>query len=165
MRGFKISETMSGTHAFVGDYENCKINLPLYFKIDWSYKNTLECLKRLVTMKPVTFEVKGRFFAEGLCDEIDCVGGMHLDYFGNHTISYCLEMRNPSYSRVSSFEKINEHYFFIGDKINIKPWNLLTSHTTCYGIITNGKGELISKCKVFFKLRTLPAMLASFSWV
>jgi hypothetical protein len=51
----------------------------------------------------------------------------------------------------------------VGEKVNIKLWNLPVSHTTCVGRVTElESGKLISTSVTIFRMRTLPAFLGSF---
>ena len=54
-------------------------------------------------------------------------------------------------------------YRYLGEKVNIKPWNLHRTHTTCYGTITDlNSSKDISKSILYFRFRTIPAFLKSF---
>jgi hypothetical protein len=51
----------------------------------------------------------------------------------------------------------------VGEKVNLRPWNLHKTHTTCYGTITNLKtNQEISKSIVYFKFETVPEFMTSF---
>ena len=54
-------------------------------------------------------------------------------------------------------------YRYIGEKVNLRPWNLHKTHTTCYGTIVNLKNNKeVSKSIVYFKFETTPEFMASF---
>ncbi|MGC8928886.1 MAG: hypothetical protein ACP5QK_13325, partial [Myxococcota bacterium] len=61
------------------------------------------------------------------------------------------------------FEVNGKRYLYIGEKVNIKPWNLPVSHTTCFGtIVERETNRLISRSVVFFRYSTIPSFLLSF---
>ncbi len=53
-------------------------------------------------------------------------------------------------------------YQYVGQKVDIRPWNLPWSHTRCFGHLTRADtGELVSTSLTRFRLRSAPRFLAS----
>ena len=72
-------------------------------------------------------------------------------YFKDHIIRYSFDF---------TVNYIN--YGFVGEKVNILPWNILTSHTTCFGrLVEKDTGKLISTSVTFFKLSKMLSFLSS----
>jgi hypothetical protein len=89
----------------------------------------------------------------GLCDWAPCKGTLSLEY-GKQRIRYRFD-----------FEAGGKLYRFSGDKVNIRPWNLGTSHTTCFGTLVElDSGRLVSTSVTEFRLRDLPGFLTSLRW-
>lgn len=147
--GFALDEVMRGYHEFVaGAGEPGR--RPFLFKVRWGHQSLLNALGRLGANTEC--HLSGTVTAEGLCDGSPCVGRLILDYRGTHTIRYEF-----------TFEGDGQRLLYTGEKVNIRPWNLPVSHTTCFGTITRlDNGALISRGVAFFELSTLPAFLASF---
>ena len=149
--GFSINETMSGKHKFYKPSSNIiDVEQDIKFNIFWgndSIKNFFD------SKHPKYMEARltGTIDVKGLCENSPCKGKLILDYFNRHTIRYDFDFYNN-----------NLNYKFIGEKINIRPWNILTSHTTCFGVIIDSNGSLISVCKMFFDLKTIPEFIYSF---
>ena len=144
MLGFEIQETMSG-YDDNGD--------PFEFNVTWGvddWKN--------INMGPVKFDLKGTvLFNNQICP---CEGNLIIDYFGTNSIKY-------NFDFTANIDCANQPYYrkleYLGEKINIKPWNLLTSHTTCFGVILGDySNDLVAKTNTFFKLKTIPKFLSSF---
>lgn len=134
--GFKITETMSG-------YDDW--NKPFQFIVTWG----IDDFKKL--KKSLTFDLNGTITFRGM--NLKCRGYLRIDYFNKHEIEYVLFFKDH-YNR--------KDYTYVGKKINIRPWNLLTSHTTCFGVITDSNLQLKDKNTTFFKLKTIPKFLSSF---
>jgi hypothetical protein len=146
--GFQIDEVMSGTHAFEPGMGPPGTK-PLQFKVTWG----AESIARWFTPggEFMRGPLKGTITADGLCREAGCEGTLELRYFDEHTIRYAFE-----------FEADGRRYRFVGEKVNIRPWNLPVSHTTCFGRITEAdSGRLVSTSVTFFRLSTLPSFLTS----
>lgn len=77
---------------------------------------------------------------------------MEIDYFDQHRIQYYFE-----------FDVKGKRYRYIGEKTNIKPWNLLYTHTTCFGTLVEvTSGKLVSSSVTYFKAYMIPKFLTSF---
>ena len=73
-------------------------------------------------------------------------------YFQEGKIRYTIDFHGPD----------GKAYQYVGEKRDIRPWNLHRTHTTCYGTVTDlVSGQDISKSIVYFKFNTLPAFLGS----
>lgn len=144
--GFQLNEIMEGTHHLVDKPE---VELPFRFCVDWGSRSVREFLNPFGDRFLVA-ELKGNITAGGLCENTTCVGDLALRYFKDASIAYDF-----------SFWLDGEKYTYSGKKIGIRPWNLHRTHTTCYGHIRNANGDVVSSSTTYFKLRTLPAFLAS----
>lgn len=146
MLGFTIDETMTGWHEHVNEPG---LRLPFEFRVTWGTESVrdLLALKRGVRMG-----LYGTVDAAELATGKRCMGTLQLRYLVDASIKY-----------VFMFEGDDGNvYEYHGRKVNIKPWNLFTSHTTCFGTVTRMEtGELISRGVTHFRLRSLPGMLAS----
>jgi len=87
----------------------------------------------------------------GLCEDTPCSGTLELMYFDKKKIRYTL-----------GFQVAGTSYRFIGEKVNIRPWNLPVSHTTCYGTLTEAEsGRLVSRSVTYFHMKTVPEFAGS----
>ena len=96
--------------------------------------------------------LEGTVTVGGLVEEARCHGTLDLRYFQEAKIRYTFDFKDEK----------GTPYRYIGEKVNIRPWNLHRTHTTCYGTITNLNSEReISKSILYFRLNTVPAFLSS----
>jgi hypothetical protein len=147
--GFALDEEMVGYHEFVAG-EGEPGRRPFIFRVNWGHESLLNVVGKLGLSTECY--LKGTVTADGLCEESPCEGRLLLDYRGTHTIRYEF-----------TFESHGQPLRYTGEKVNIRPWNLPVSHTTCFGTITRERdGALISRGVAFFKLSKLPSFLASF---
>jgi hypothetical protein len=147
--GFSMDEVMSGSHKFL-DGRSEDTALPMEFDVKWGAPS----LGDFITPGPKFFktDLAGTVTVGGLCEAAPCKGNLTLGYFKDASIRYDFK-----------FTVHGIKYQFIGEKVNIKPWNLPVSHTTCFGLLTEiDSGRLISRSLTFFKLGTVPSFLASF---
>lgn len=162
--GFKIKEKMSGHDNTLQPFE---------FNVSWGTSNIKKQLKRQIKALfpprpylaeeeagPLVFSLEGDVLFKG--ETYPCSGHLIIDYFDTHTITYVFKFTRKViggwYNEYSAYEDL----LYIGEKVNIKPWNLLTSHTTCFGTVTKEKNdELVSRTLTFFKFRTIPKFLTS----
>lgn len=147
MGGFKIDEVMTGYHYFTNDERGLKRKME--FRATWGPED----IKSFLTPQPDKFmraPLYGDVTIEGLCDKAPIEGTIELDYFGRGTITYEFV-----------FKANDVWYLYQGEKVNIKPWNVLTSHTTCVGSLYDGKGFNVSNSVTFFKLSSMFSFLAS----
>lgn len=149
--GFTIHETMTGTHQF---HPYGVENHFMEFTLDWGPSSFGDWLTPSSGSSPVLAQAcSGYISVDGLVCHAPCYGTLVLDYFGDHKLRYELHFQ----------DNLGHQYTYCGEKVNIQPWNLLTSHTTCFGTITEDRsGYLVSRSVLRFKLRTIPAFLWSF---
>ncbi len=148
--GFRMDEVMSGTHRFEpgagppGEH-------PIEFRVTWGPDH----ITTWVNPRQEEFlrqPLEGRITVGGLCSNVPCRGTLALDYFRGNRIVYTFDFA------VDGLE-----YRFVGEKVNIKPWNLPVSHTTCYGVLTEKEtSKLVSKSVTHFRLNTALDFVLSF---
>jgi len=139
VRGFRISETMSGWYEDPIDGRREKFE----FELEWGTDDISGLVGRGFPMMLVVYD--GHVKAEGLYRGPIDRGSFMIDYPRN-TIEYYFEFGKYNYE---------------GMKLDIKLWNLPFSHTTCFGTICNDECELVSATLTKFKFRTLPKMLST----
>ena len=148
--GFRITETMRGTHEL---REGPPGPQPFAFRVTWG-PDRLRDWVNPVSDRFLWQPLEGQVLAGGLCDWTPCRGTLALEYFARRRIRYELD-----------FDVRGVVHRFVGEKVNIRPWNLLVSHTTCTGAITElATARLVSTVVVTFRLRDLPAMVLSTRW-
>jgi hypothetical protein len=99
----------------------------------------------------MTAELEGTVSVEFLCQDAPCSGSFEMRYLSEHRIRYSFE-----------FEAQGKPYRYVGEKVNIWPWNLATSHTTCFGTLVEADtGKLVSRSVTYFRMHTLPGFVAS----
>ena len=142
MIGMKVDEIMVGTHYFAnGDVRR----RPLIFSLTWGNKSLLRFLNPL-SPEFLSSEAKGMITVDGLVNKADCSGTLKLMYFQGRKIRYELEFQDDGGRR----------YRYVGEKVNIWPWNLHKTHVTCYGTIKEIATDMeISRSVVHFPLREL----------
>ncbi len=150
MVGFRIDEIMSGTHEFEPGMGPPGTHV-FRFDVCWGPDD----MRAWIHPGSPDFMVQpmsGTVIAGGLCDEAPIEGTLALEYFDSGKIRYTF-----------NFEANGKLYDFVGEKVNIKPWNLPVSHTTCFGVLTEAEsGRLVSRPLTFFQMRTLPNFIKSF---
>jgi len=147
--GFAIDETMSGHHEFEPGLGEPGEH-PLEFRVTWGTKDVLDWVNRRGKRLP-TQSLDGTISVGGLCENAPCHGSLELMYFDKKKIRYTL-----------SFWVEGTRYRFVGEKVNIRPWNLPVSHTTCYGTLTEADtGRLVSRSVTHFRMKTVPAFAGS----
>jgi hypothetical protein len=151
--GFQMSEVMSGWHEFepgfgpIGRHE-------MEFRVDWGPRR-LSQWKDPTGGPFLTQPLEGTVTIGGLCREAPCRGTLDLRYLREHRLRYVFE-----------FEADGRCWRFTGEKVNVRPWNLPVSHTTCFGVLVDVKsGALASRSVTHFRLRSIPAFLGSFRLV
>jgi len=148
MIGMKVDEIMVGTHYFAnGDVRR----RPLIFSLTWGNKSLLRFLNPL-SPEFLSSEAKGMITVDGLVNKADCSGTLKLMYFQGRKIRYELEFQDDGGRR----------YRYVGEKVNIWPWNLHKTHVTCYGTIKEIATDMeISRSVVHFPLRELVPFVLS----
>lgn len=148
--GFEMREVMRGSHRFV-EGEGPEGEFPFEFNVVWGTDD----LARWIRWRDEKFlknTLSGYVHIGGLCNNAEVSGTLELKYFTEFKIRYTFE-----------FEVNGKRYIYTGEKVNIKPWNLPVSHTTCFGtVIEKETKRLISRSVVFFRYSTIPAFLLSF---
>lgn len=148
--GFLMDEVMSGNHEFepgAGPAGRKKFE----FKVTWGPKNLVRFANPL-NGGFMTCSLNGTVTAAGLCTDAPCSGTLELAYFTEGKIRYTFD-----------FKVDGTAYHFVGEKVNIRPWNLPVSHTTCFGTLVEKKtGKLVSKSVTFFRFHTTPWFVGSF---
>jgi hypothetical protein len=150
MIGFKMDESMMGTHTFSdGSHEGKQ--LPINFFLTWGCSNISKFLN---PSSPAFFSstAKGFITVGGLADKADCAGKLELMYFTKRKIRYELDFTGDD----------GRAYKYVGEKVNLWPWNLHKTHFTCYGTITDVEtGNIISSSVVYFPYRQLKDFVMS----
>jgi hypothetical protein len=149
--GFKMDEVMTGAHWFE---PGCgpEGSHPFEFRVTWGTANVAAWMDP--ASRGFHNELKGTVTAAGLCDAAPCQGTLDLRYFDEHKIRYAFR-----------FEAGGKRYDFVGEKMNIRPWNLPYSHTTCFGTIKEADtGKLVSRTLAHFKILDAPAFVRSLRW-
>ena len=148
--GFTMNETMSGEHQFEKSY-NIDGKHPFEFNLTWGPTDLLEW-GNPHSDNFLVQPAKGYVTVGGIGSNIPCEGTFELKYFKDNKIIYNFD-----------FEKDGVKYNYVGEKVNIKLWNLATSHTTCFGVLTEKEtGKLVSKSITYFKLKTTFDFIKSF---
>ncbi len=153
--GFKMNEIMSGSHSFTKEYSSnhkeTDVERPMEFNIDWGPDSVTTWLNPFggSFMKQ---PAKGTMTIEGLCDEVPCEGTLELKYIQNQSIKYTLD-----------FEAQGMRLRYIGEKTNIKPWNVHKTHTTCKGkLYDKSTNRVVSESVTYFRLSTALDFVGSF---
>ena len=147
--GFRLDETMSGTHWFE---PGCgpKGDQTFEFTVSWGPREIGKWVNPLSDGFMVQ-SLSGTVTAGGLGRKIPCRGKLEIKYFTEHKIRYTFE-----------FTHDGVRYHYLGEKVNILPWNLPFSHTTCFGVLTEtATGKLISRSVTHFRIWSAPGFLAS----
>jgi hypothetical protein len=144
---------MTGTHEFVGK-AGPKGEFPFSFELDWGTDDLLAFINPL-SGQSYTAQATGVVRMGEFVDEAPCDGTLEFCYFTEAKIRYRF-----------TFSVNRKEYEYIGEKVEIRPWNLHRTHTTCYGMVYDSKNRKeISRSLTYFKLETLPSFLTSFCLV
>ncbi len=145
---FRITETMAGRHTAVDGGKD----QPFAFEVTWGPRQLRDWANPL-SERFLWNELAGRVRADGLFDWTPCTGSLSLDYARGRVV-YTFDA-----------EVAGRPVRFHGEKVNIRPWNLAFSHTTCFGTLVDlESGRLLSRVVVSFRLRDLPRFAASLRW-
>jgi len=155
--GFCVQEKMKGTHRFLRDFPPGKVGagteLPFVFEASWGHPRLNQYLRPGGT-DFLRASMEGTVTAGGLCLDAPLRGALELRYFSDATVRYEFE-----------FEAHSRLMRYVGQKREIRPWNLHRSHTTCYGSVTEQQSDAagpLSDSVVYFDLGLLPRFLTSF---
>jgi len=147
--GFAIDEVMRGYHQFEPGH-GPEGQLPMEFRVTWGNKDLSHFLNPLGDGFLLS-DLAGRVSIDFLCRDLPCRGSFELKYLSEHALRYSFE-----------FEAEGTEYSYLGEKVNIWPWNLPFSHTTCFGTLCEAdSGKLVSRSVTYFKMTALPGFLAS----
>jgi len=147
--GFNMDEAMIGEHQFAFG-EGPEGRYPFRFDITWGPEDLTEWLNPN-SGGFLSHPFSGTVTAGALCDHAPCEGRMELRYFKDYTIRYDFRFRAH-----------DKTYRFLGEKVNIKPWNLPFSHTTCFGtVVEEETGKLVSRSITHFKVSMSFSFLSS----
>ncbi len=149
--GFHLTETMSGTHEFVNN-AGPEGEHRMKFVVTWGTKHLSNWLNPLSSGFMSNY-LEGRIWVGGLVQDAPCHGTLDLRYFKDATLCYTIFFKGDD----------GTPYRYVGEKVNLRPWNLHRTHTTCYGTITDlDSNKEISRSILYFRLDTAPSFLASF---
>ena len=153
--GFRISETMMGTHEF-HDGAGPAGRHPFGFRGRWGPASLREWLNP-VGHRFLWQEMEGEVLVGGL-GQADawrpCRGTLELLYHRGRRIRYTFD---------TDIHGVLHRY--VGQKMNIHLHNLPVSHTTCFGTLTEvDSGRLVSTSLTTFKFRDLPRFASTLRW-
>ena len=149
--GFTMDEIMTGTHEFV-EGKGPKGIHPMEYRVTWGNKNFAKWINPFGG-EFMANTLSGKVDIGGLVVDADCEGTLELLYFQEQKIRYAFEFSDDKGNR----------YRYVGEKRDIRPWNLHRTHTTCYGEITELEtGEAISRGIVYFRVSTMIPFMLSF---
>lgn len=153
--GFRMDEEMTGWHEFVPGMGPSG-RFPFSFQVSWGVMDLAEAVRWDRGRPHLVVPLEGVVRAGGLCAEAPCRGTLDLRYLVDQRLVYDF-----------SFACGDRGFQYHGQKVHVMPYNLPVSHTTCFGTLTDaGTGQLVSRGVTHFRLRTLPAFLASFRpWI
>jgi hypothetical protein len=147
--GFLIHEIMDGVHEFEPDMGPLG-RLPMEYRVAWGARDSVGFLNAK-RKDCLIADLEGTVTVGGLCEAARCRGTLDLRYFSIHTLRYTFD-----------FEADGKAYRYVGDKVNIWPWNVGTSHTTCFGTLKErDSGKLVSRSVTYFRWWRAPAFVAS----
>ena len=147
--GFTIDEVMTGEHRFEPGCGPEGKHFMEFF-VTWGTKSLAGFLNP-TDQGFLSSELEGTVTVGGLCEKAPCKGSMLLRYVGGRFIRYTFD-----------FEVDGRGYSYVGEKVNIRPWNLLFSHTTCFGTLKETEsGKLVSRSVTYFRIHKTPIFLAS----
>ena len=148
--GFHINEVMKGAHEFEPAFGEPGKRW-MQFRIRWGTEKLLPWLNPLADEFMVN-HLEGTVTIDGLCEETPCEGTLALRYFKDGTLRYAFD-----------FDVDGTGYRYVGEKVCIRPWNFVWSHTTCFGRLTRrDDGVLVSTSVTHFRWHTVPGFLLSF---
>ena len=148
--GYCMDEVMTGFHEFAPGHGEPG-RRPMEFRVTWAAPDVVQAFNP-ASDDFLCHDLAGDVTIEGLCEATACRGILELRYFRDQSIRYTFD-----------FTVDDRRYHYVGEKVNILPWTLPWSHTTCFGRLTDAdSGELVSSSVTFFRMRTTPQFLSSF---
>ena len=142
---FSMNEIMEGTHKFEEGF-GPEGEHPMCFEVRWGSDSIKEFFNPFGERFLVS-EMNGTVTVGGLCVKAPCSGTLALRYFNDATIVYDFKFRAGG-----------KNYRCKAKKINIKPWNLAVSHTTCFGTVVEESQRSTGPRCIFWRI---PAFLLS----
>ncbi len=151
MLGFKMDEIMVGTHTFRGK-DHPTGESPLHYSLTWGNRSLFKFLNPF-SKEFLSSETRGFITIGGLVEKATCSGSLKMLYFTERKIRYDLTFKDPN----------GKSYRYVGEKVNLWPWNLHKTHVTCYGVVTDlDTGEEMSDSVVYFPYRETIPFIFSF---
>ncbi|MBN2056955.1 hypothetical protein JW905_18660 [bacterium] len=148
--GFTLDEVMSGSMEYMAG-AGSPGKQPFDFTVQWG-PDSLTAWLNPRDDGFLTQEMTGTITAGDLAEAAPCRGTLELRYFRDRSIRYSF-----------TFTANGIEYRYLGEKVNIRWWNLPFSHTTCFGVITESEtNRLVARTVSYFRLRTMPWFLTSF---
>jgi hypothetical protein len=149
--GFEAEELMRGAHRFLPG-AGAEGEHPFEFTVRWGARHLLDWLNPLGPGFMSNW-LEGHVSVGGLVEQAACAGTLDLRYFQEGKIRYTFDFKDGD----------GRAYRFVGEKRDIRPWNLHRTHATCFGTVTDlGSGQPVSESVTYFEWRTLPAFLSTF---
>ncbi len=149
--GFRMTETMRGTHRFEPGWGPPGTH-PMSFAARWGSRHLFSEWLNPFSERYMTGRMSGTVTIGELCDGVTFEGSIRLRYFREAKIIYRFQFHHEGLT-----------HRFSGEKRNLRPWNLLRTHTTLHGRLTREDAEgPISRSTLHFRWSSLPAMLGSF---
>lgn len=149
-----MDEIMTGTHRFM-DGKGPEGEHPMEYRVTWGHENVTKWINPLGGEFLVN-TLSGKVDVGGLVVDADCEGTLELRYLQDQLIRYTFTFKDDN----------GKAYQYIGEKRELRPWNLHRTHTICYGQITElATGEVVSEGIVYFRMSTIPQFLLSFRFV
>lgn len=146
--GFYMTEKMVGHFSRVYSDWGTDNWVPMKFNATWGTEDISGVMSEEGNFK---FLLTGDITIKGLCRGAPLCGWLFLNYLTDGMLKYTF-----------NFEANHRQLTFVGRKVNINPWNILTSHTTCVGAVYALEGSLMGHSVTYFQLRDVLRFLASF---
>jgi hypothetical protein len=148
--GFHMDEVMTGTHQFEPEFGPPGEKF-MEFRATWGPKHLTEFANPFGGKFMYT-DLCGYVDIEGLCANVPMSGSLELLYFTEQKLRYTFE-----------FEVDGKEYLFVGEKRDLRPWNLHRTHATLYGTLTEKlSGRVVSRSITYFRFKTAPKFMLSF---
>jgi len=150
--GFTMDEVMDGEHHFING-AGPQGEFPFSFQLNWGTENVEEFFDFSDKDSFMVANCTGTINVGGLEENVPCQGTLALKYISDQKLIYTLFFRTSN----------GKEYKYVGEKINLRPWNLHKTHTTCYGTIwEKDSNKEISKSTVHFRMNTIVDFVSSF---
>jgi len=139
--GCTTHEYGTGTHELIGAATGTG-PLPIRFDLELRIGSLADFLNpRSEDDVRGMIQCQGTFSAEGLVHDVPCRGTLDLRLATENRLRYDLRFTGPD----------GQDLLFVGEKVNVRLWNLYRTLFTCYGTIYDqSTGEAISRSTVYF---------------